>query len=201
MVTRSLLCLGWLLALLPRPVSATTVDAPDIGSLIIQSDYVVRAVVRSATPAWREHAGRRYIGTRVELEIREVIKGAPPSPLVLDLIGGRVGQDELIVEGLPQFQAGDENVLFVHGAGRKMFPLVALMHGVYPVFHDARSGQNYVMRSDGRLLYSAQDVSRPPVGPGPVRKQHPAARPLTAAGFIRQIREHVTGALPSKIEK
>lgn len=201
MVTRHLLRLGLLLALLPRPISATTVDAPDIDSLIGQSDYVVRAVVRSATAAWREHAGRRYIGTRVELEIREVIKGAPPSPLVLDLIGGRVGEDELIVEGLPLFHVGDENVLFIHGEQRKMFPLVALMHGVYPVFRDAKSGQDYAMRSNGRLLYSAEDVSSPMTGPGSVKSRNPSARPLTAAAFIRQIRERVTPRFPSKLEK
>lgn len=201
MVTRYLLRLGWLLALLPQPVSSTTVDAPDIDSLISQSDYVVRAVVRSATAAWREHAGRRYIGTRVELEIREIIKGAPPSPLVLDLIGGRVGEDELIIEGLPLFHVGDENVLFVHGEQRKMFPLVALMHGVYPVFHDAKSGQDYAMRSNGRLLYSAEDVSLPMTDPGSVKSRNPSARPLTAAVFIRQIRERVTTKVPSRLEK
>lgn len=196
MVTRSLLRLGWLLALLPQPVFATTVDAPDIDSLIAQSDYVVRAVVRSATAAWREHAGRRYIGTRVELEIREVIKGAPPSPLVLDLPGGRVGQDELVIEGLPVFHAGEEHVLFVHGEQRKMLPLVALMHGVYPVIHEARTGETYVLRSNGQPLYSAEDVSRPMTGPGSAKLRNPAGRPLTAAAFSRQIRERIASALP-----
>ena len=47
------------LSLLPR-LPATTVDAPDIDSLINQSDYVVRAVVKSATAEWREHAGQRH---------------------------------------------------------------------------------------------------------------------------------------------
>ena len=201
MVTRHLLRLGLLLALFPRPISATTVDAPDIDSLISQSDYVVRAVVRSATAAWREHAGRPYIGTRVELEIREVIKGAPPSPLVLDLIGGRVGEDELIIEGLPAFHAGEEHVLFVHGEQRKMFPLVALMHGVYPVIHEAKTGEAYVLRSNGQPLFSAEDVSLPMSGPGADKLRNPAARPLTAAAFSRQIRERVTTGLPSQREK
>ena len=98
------------LALLLVPAAATTVEAPDVGTLLSQSDYVVRAVVKSATPEWREHAGRRYIGTRVELEIKEVIKGTPPSPLVINLIGGRIGPDELIVEGMPGFRAGDDRV-------------------------------------------------------------------------------------------
>ncbi len=169
-------------------LAATTVEAPDIDSLINQSDYVVRAVVKSATPEWHQTAdGRRYISTRVELELRDVIKGAPPSPLVIDLIGGRIGQDELVLEGMPQFHVGDEQVLFVHGAQRKMFPLVAMMHGVYPVIHEARSGQDYILRSDGRPLYGLQDVAQT-MDSVKAARQPAAARPLTANAFIAQIR-------------
>jgi hypothetical protein len=176
------------LALLLVPAAATTVEAPDVGTLLSQSDYVVRAVVKSATPEWREHAGRRYIGTRVELEIKEVIKGTPPSPLVINLIGGRIGPDELIVEGMPGFRAGDDRVLFVHGEQRQMFPLVALMHGVYPIIHDAQSGQDYVLRSNGHPLYRAEDVSLPMDRHSQARPLPPGARPLTVAAFINQLR-------------
>lgn len=201
MVTRHLIRLGLALALLPLPVPATMVDAPDIDSLINQSDYIVRVVVRSATPEWREHAGRRYIGTKVVLEIREVIKGAPPAPLVLDLIGGRIGQDELVVVGVPTFHAGEQHVLFVHGEQKKMFPLVALMHGVYPIIREGHAGEEFVFRSNGQPLFRAQDVSQsmtePHVGPQPVS----LARPLTAAAFIRQIRERIAAQSPAQREK
>ncbi len=188
------------LSLLPR-LPATTVEAPDIDSLINQSDYVVRAVVKSATAEWREHAGQRYIGTRVELEVSEVIKGTPPSPLVLDLIGGRIGEDELAIQGMPKFQVGDENVLFVHGEKRKMLPLVALMHGVYPILREARSGEAYVLRSNGLPLYSTQDVSLPMNRLSAVKQQNPSARPLTAGAFIRQLRDRVATAQPTTREK
>ena len=201
MVTRHFIRLGLLLALLPPPISATLVDAPDIDSLISQSDYVVHVVVRTATPGWREHAGQRYISTRLVLEIREVIKGTPPSPLVFDLIGGRIGQDELVIEGLPRFHAGDESVLFLHGEQRKMFPLVALMHGVYPIVREARSGEAYVLRSNGQPLYSAQDVSKPMTAPAAGKPQNSPARSLTAAGFIRQIRERIAAQSPTQREK
>lgn len=189
MTARRFLLLGLALLFSVR-LAATTVEAPDIDSLINQSDYVVRAVVTAATPEWRQSPdGRRYIGTHVELALREVIKGAPPSPLVLDLIGGRVGQDELVVDGMPRFHVGDEQVLFVHGEQRKMFPLVAMMHGVYPVMHEAKSGQDYVLRSNGRPLYSLQDVAQPMETAA--RPANPSARPLTATAFIAQIRARV----------
>jgi len=188
------------LSFLPR-LPATTVEAPDFDSLISQSDYVVRAVVKSATAEWREHAGQLYIGTRVELEVREVIKGVPPSPLVLDLIGGRIGEDELAIQGMPKFQVGDENVLFVHGENRKMLPLVAMMHGVYPILRQATSGQEYVLRSNGLPLYSTKDVSLPMNQISAVQRRNPAARPLTATAFIRQIRDRVSTSKPTTREK
>lgn len=189
------------LMLLPAHLAATTVEPPDLDSLISQADYVVRAVVKAATPEWRENAGRRYISTRVELEVREVIKGAPPSPLVIDLVGGRIGEDELVVEGMPRFYAGDENVLFVHGQQRKMMPLVALMHGVYPVVREPKSGLDYVLRSNGQPLYSAQDVSLPMSQESSVKRQNPQARALTAGSFITQLKQRATLNRPNQREK
>ena len=197
MRARHFACLGLLLTMLP-PASATTVEAPDIDSLIRQSDYIVRAVVKAATPEWREHNGRRYISTKVELQIRDIIKGAPPSPLVLNLIGGRIGSDELVVEGLPVFQAGDEQVLFVHGEQTNLLPLVALMHGVYPIFRDPKSGASYVMRNNGRLLHSVHDVSLPMTGASTVKSQTSSAGPMTAATFIGQVRERIAAQPPAR---
>jgi hypothetical protein len=191
---KRLLPLGWVVGLLSLVLRlpATSVQPPALDSLVGQSDYVVRAVVKSATSAWRENAGRRYISTRVELDVREVIKGMPPSPLVLDLVGGRVGDDELRIEGMPRFHVGDENVLFVHGKERKMMPLVALMHGVYPIVRETKTGQDYVLRSNGEPPYSAQEVSLPMDQPSTVKRQNPQARPLTAGAFATQIRQRAS---------
>lgn len=177
------------LSLLSRPLLATTVEPPSLDSLVGQSDYVVRAVVKSTTPSWQEYEGRRYIRTAIELEVREVIKGTPPSPLVLDLVGGKIGEDELVIEGMPKFHVGDEHVLFVHGKERKLIPLVALMHGVYPVMREARSGQAYVLRSNGRPLYSADEVATPMSETSSIKRQNPLASPLTVGAFISQIRQ------------
>jgi hypothetical protein len=161
----------------------------------------VRAVVKSAVPEWREHAGRRYISTKVELEVRDAIKGTTPARLVLDLLGGRIGDDEMVIEGMPRFNVGDEQILFVHAEQRKMFPLVALMHGVYPIVHETRTGEDYVFRSNGLPLYSAQDVSLPIIKPAVAKPQSASARPLTAAGFSRQIRERMVVQSPTQREK
>ncbi len=179
-----------LLASCPRAF-ATTVIAPDFDSLVGQAEYVVRATVRSVSSEWRENPanpGKRYIATFVELDVKEVIKGAPPSPLVLEMVGGRVGDEELTIEGTPRFRVGEENILFVRGNGRMFSPIVALMHGAYPVRRDARTGRDQIMRCDGRPLYRAQDVSLPLGARSPVLTGSPKAQPLTAAEFATRIR-------------
>jgi hypothetical protein len=202
MPRRPLTCLilAGLLVLAPLRTWATTVEAPDFDSLISQADYVVRATVKSVTSDWRESQGHRYIGTKVELEVHEVIKGTPPTPLVLDLVGGRVGAEELIIQGAPKFQLNEEAILFVHGNGTQIYPLVAMMHGVYPVFHDAKTGRELALRSNGMPLYHEEDVSLPMTQLSPVKVKNPAAQPMTAAAFTLQIRNHARRSAPQSRE-
>ncbi len=180
--------LAAVLGLLPFRVWATSVVPPDFDTLVNDADYVVRAVVKSVTSEWKETAGHKYIGTKVQLEIQEIVRGKPPQTLTLEMVGGRVGQDALIVEGAPQFLVGDEDILFVQGNGKQVYPLVAIMHGRYPVYHDAQSGTEYVVRSNGMPLYSEQDVSLPMTALSSVKVQNPAAKPMTVAAFEQKIR-------------
>lgn len=179
-----------LLAALPD-LRATTVVAPDFEQLVNSADYVVRATVRSVVSDWRPHPakpGRHYIGTRVELEVLEVISGNPPSPLVLDLVGGRIGEQALKVDGAPDFRAGDEHILFIRGNGRFVVPLVGMQHGAYPILRDQRTGEARVMRSGGKFLYDEREVSLPDTVAGAAPAHDPQAKPLSPAEFARRIR-------------
>lgn len=180
--------------LLPSRMLATTVEAPEFKDLISQADYVVRGVVKSISSEWRETAdGRRYIASQVEITVNEVIKGTPPEKVVLQMLGGRVGDDELVVEGAPKLMIGEEDIFFVHGQGRLISPFVGIMHGVYPVLHNFGSGRDYVLRSNGMPLYSEQDVSLPMTRLSDTKLLNPAAQPITAETFIRQIRQTPAG--------
>lgn len=190
----SLLCAGLLLAtaLLTR---ATTVNAPDFENLVAQTDYVVRVEVTAITSAWRENPkvpGQLYIGSRVELRVLEVITGNPLQPLVLEVMGGQVGREVMTVEGAPNFRVGEESILFVHGNGRMIVPLTAMMHGYYPVRRDSRTGEDRVLRSNGKFLYSEHDVVLPLGATSGVVLRNPRARPLSAAEFSTRIRQTAT---------
>ncbi len=169
---------------------------PTFSELVGSSDYIVRAVVKSVDSAWRENAakpGQRYIGTKVTLEVREVIAGNPPSPLVLDMLGGRVGDDELVVSDAPQFVAGQEHILFIQGNGVNYTPLNGLMHGFFTVSHNAVTGQDEVLRSNGEKLYSETDLEpKAPVSASALRASGPALSPATFIARIRQQQNEIS---------
>ncbi len=191
--------LGLLLSV-PLLLQGTTVIQPTFDQLVGSSDYIVRGVVRSVDSAWRENArkpGERYIGSKVTIEVHEVIKGTPPSPLVLDMVGGRVGDAQLVVEGAPKFVVGQESILFVSGNGTNFFPLTGIMHGFFPIRHDERAGRDQVMRFDGRLLYSERELD-PSAATLPVTRQ-PADRPLTPQAFRDRIQAR-QGEINSRVQ-
>ena len=175
------------LLLAPLSSSATTVIQPTFGELVASADYIVRAEVTSVTSAWRDNPskpGERYIGSKIALAVREVIKGIPPQPLVLDAVGGRVGDEELVVDGAPKLVAGDECILFVRGNGQTIFPVVGLMHGYFPVYRDAVTRRASVLRSNGQPLRSEQELE-----PGAPRVANVKTPALTPEAFRDRIRK------------
>jgi hypothetical protein len=182
-----LVALGLLLGAV-SPGWATTVIQPTFDRLVGTSDYVVRVKVKSVESTWRDNAkkpGERYIGTAVTLDVLETITGTPPSPLVLDLVGGRVGQEELTVDGAPKFEVGQESILFVRGNGQVYFPLVGLTHGYFPISRDVRTGSAAVLHANGQPLYSEKELEpgASPAAPGP------QARAMTPEAFRNRIQQ------------
>ncbi len=155
--------IGWLIAfalVFRLSAFATTVVPPEFDSLVQQADFVVRGTVKSVTSEWREQNGHRNIVTFVTIDIAETIAGTPPSPLILQMLGGKIGDRQMIVQGAPTFTVGDEHILFIRGNGLQFTPLVALMHGQYPIKKDA-AGRSVVARSDGSPLRDEKEVALP----------------------------------------
>jgi hypothetical protein len=172
---------------------ATTVEAPEFVDLVNQADFIVRAVVKSVTSEYAKPGSRKII-TKVELDVREVIAGTPTQPLVLTMLGGKVGRDEMVLEGAPQFHVGDEDVLFVQGNGKQIYPLVALMHGRYPIQRETDTGREYMTRSNKIPLQDTAEVARPMAEAGPAAmelRMKDTARALTPDQFVQQIKAAV----------
>lgn len=186
--------LAWLAGLTGALVaSATTVVPPDFDQLVQSSDYVIRGRVRTLRNELRVRDGRELPFTQIEIEVKEVIAGAPPASVVLTMLGGRTSDGgRLTIEGVPQFTVGDEDILFVQGNGTNFHPLNAVMHGRYPVKFDKKLGREYVARANGQPLLATAEVALPLADSKLVRELRRTLRAddaLTPGEFARSIRE------------
>lgn len=174
-------------------VQATSVIPPDFDQLVNDSDYIIRATVKSVTSEFREGDGGKTIITKVGLEVKDVIAGNPPADVVLEMLGGRVGDEEMIVQGAPRFKVGNEDILFVRDNGRTIVPLVAMMHGRYPVMKDPATGRRYMARENKEPLMDTADVSQPADGSpsGRAKAAKTARDALTPEQFSQRIKSAI----------
>ena len=153
-----LIALGMLLWV---PARATVVIPPEFEKLAAKSDYIVRGRVTALHSEIQIKGNSRRIYTSVEVEVLETIAGNPPAKLVLECLGGRVADEEMIVEGAPVFKVGAESVLFISGNGRALCPLYAMNYGYYPVQVEAASKRRYVARGNEVPLEDVAEVAQP----------------------------------------
>jgi hypothetical protein len=172
---------------------ATTVVPPSFDALVNQSDYIVRTRVKSVVAEKRPVPQGVKIVTLVQVEILETVAGSPPQSLTLEIFGGKVGDEELIVEGMPRFAVGDEDILFVRDNGRAICPLYAMMHGRYGIREDSVTGRKYLTRADEVPLQSSAQVSAPLAESATSRSARSVAidHALEPDEFVRQIRAAV----------
>jgi hypothetical protein len=187
--------------LLPAiPARATTVIAPSFDELVAKADYIVRATVKSVTAEYRTTPRGQAIFTKVELQVLETIAGTPPSPLVLEHLGGSIGDVTMRVDGVPLFRVGNEDILFVQANGKQYYPLVGIMHGKYPVKRDAKTGAAIVTRSNGAPLRDVREIrgDLEPIttAPAPVA----GSAPLTPEAFAGKIRESYHAQFPNRTQ-
>lgn len=149
------------LTLTSNPVTATIVIPPEFEEMAAKSDFVVRGRVDRMTSELVAKDDSRKIYTRVKVEVLEIIAGTPPEDLVLVCLGGRVGDEELIVDGAPVFRVGEESIFFVRRNGRALSPLYAMSYGHYPIRTDSATKRRYVARQNEVPLESVAEVAQP----------------------------------------
>jgi hypothetical protein len=129
-------------------VHATTVIAPSFEALVAQADVVFESEVIDA----RSHldAGRdgSAIVTDVYFHVEKILKGSAPSTLVLQFLGGEVGDVGYRVDGVPRFVKGDRDVLFARTAPQLASPLVGMMHGRVRIAGSRGASQEFVQQFD-----------------------------------------------------
>ena len=194
---RAIALLGGLLVA-ASPASATTVQPPDFPQLVSRAASVFRGEVVSLRSELVTRGPDRAIFTRVTFRVTEVIRGAPlPSEVTLEFLGGTVGDLTLEVAGMPRFEPGGREIVFVERSGPQICPLVAMAHGRYRVLLDS-VGAEFVARDNGAPLVRPDDVALPLTAPAVAvltsRQSLAAARPLSPAEFTAAVRSEALRA-------
>ena len=133
-------------------VHATTVVAPTFETLVAQADAIVESEVVDTTSRIAPQRDGTPIVTDVYLRVEKVLKGAPASTLILQFLGGEVGDLGFRVEGVPSFSKGDRDVLFAITAAPQVSPIVGMMHGRVRIAADVATRQYVVRTFDGTPL-------------------------------------------------
>ena len=155
---------------------ATTYVAMSDESLVDQAAVVARMKVIDRGPG----TDSGMVSTDYLMEIESVAKGHLPGSALLVRVPGGVGADGLALRiwGAPEFQPGDEPLLFLQAAPDGSFRIVQLMLGAF-----------YARRS-GEALLAVQDLAEAHrVGPDP--GDDPGARDL--ARFEAWIADRAAG--------
>lgn len=104
-----------------------------------------------------------------------------------------MGDEEMVVQDMPRFVVGQEDILFVRGNGRQFYPLTAAMHGRYPVIRES-GGRVHMARSNQKPLHDIAEVAHPIEDDGTAgikREMQASSNALSPDDFTRQIRAAV----------
>ena len=144
------LACAWLSA---SPGSASIVQALELPELVDQSDRIVLGRVVFAE-AFRQADGTIATWYRVEVE-QELRTDAPPRDeepeVILQVLGGEIGDLGMRVEGEPRFSVGERAVLFMREGNQLAFRPVGMAQGVMRV--RKKDGDEMVFQSrEGMML-------------------------------------------------
>ena len=91
---------------------AATYAKTTLQKLVQTSAFVVEATVIEQESRWDDQ--HKKINTFVKIKINQVLKGENvPEYITLQQLGGRVGEEAMIIHGAPDFYNGQEATLFI----------------------------------------------------------------------------------------
>jgi hypothetical protein len=175
-----LLCLVGVVWTASGAALAMVVLPADLAEMVAQSPRIVHGrvvAVRAQTMG-----DRRAIESVVTLAVLASLKGEPSETVVLRVPGGQVGRYRRVMVGAPEFEAGDEVIVFLAGRGPVVPMPFGLSQGVYRVTRDR----------DRALVVTPPLVERA-AGDGGVRvvRGDLARRTLPVDEFTRRVRSMV----------
>lgn len=170
-----------LMILLATPAAATVYVPVDFREMVTSSQAIVHGrIVDVRSEPTRD---RMMVVTYVTLDVDEHLKGSFGDHVTFLVPGGLVGRYRRIIVGAPQFERGDEVVVFLSARGPSIPYLFGLSQGVYRV----------VRQADGGAVVTPPAVRARGVAAERLVRGDPARRPLPLSSFAREVRTIVEG--------
>jgi hypothetical protein len=169
--------LGLALGALMAPTASATVLVPaDFITIVTGSPIIVHgrvSEVRSFVTG-----PRRTIESVVTLAVIGTLKGTPARTMVFRVPNGQVGRYRRVVVGAPEFEPGDEVVVFLQARAPAMPTLFGLSQGVYRVVRDRNA----------QAIVTPPPVMARGVGAERVVRGDPVRQQMPMAAFAREVR-------------
>src|SRR5262245_34571766 len=111
-------CLPFALCLILSAINstyATTVERLGLEDLVKKARTIVVGKVTGSRTYWS--ANGKLIVTDYTVEVDETLKGQTARRIAVTAIGGKIGDLELHVSGMPAFQQGQSAVVFIEQSG------------------------------------------------------------------------------------
>jgi hypothetical protein len=156
--------------------SGTVLLPSDFATIVTGSPIIVHgrvSEVRSFTSG-----PRRTIESVVTLSVIDTLKGTPSRTVLFRVPNGQVGRYRRVVVGAPEFEAGDEVVVFLQARAPSIPTLFGLSQGVYRVVRDANA---QAIVTPPPVMARGVDAER-------VVRGDPARQPIPMAAFTREVR-------------
>ena len=123
-----------------KPAPGTTLIPMDLGDLTAKAEDIFVGTVSDV----RSEKADGMIVTYVTFSDLRVVKGSLEDSVEVRLSGGTVGEETLHVYGMPRFEVGERNLVFLAGNGRHGCPIVGWGQGRFRIRHDQGSRQELV---------------------------------------------------------
>jgi hypothetical protein len=190
---RQFLAVAWAMAwVATTDAMATTVIPPTFEEMADRADLVFVGKAVASRSEWRTVGGDRVIFTLVEFEAQEVLKGNAAKQVILQFLGGTIGEMTLDVSGVPRFKSGDRVILFVEKNGIQFSPLVGVFHGKFGLRKDQKTGHDTMVMHDGKPLRDLAEIGTgegAEFGPNRSKPAIAADRePMSAEDFKTKVR-------------
>jgi hypothetical protein len=119
-------------AMLSVPLLATTVQKMDLAELITASDSILQGRVESIEARYED----KMIYTYISVTVDDPIKGGRRRSVLVRQPGGRIGAKMTWIAGMPQFNRGDQVIVFLRDRQDGTFDVTGLNQGKYDVVND-----------------------------------------------------------------